>query len=65
VSWRQNSRARWLREEDKYTQFFHRLANLHRISNLVESLVVNGTMTHDSAEIKEHIVNFYKQLYVE
>jgi hypothetical protein len=33
--------------------------------NLVESLVKNGTMTFVSAEIKEHIVNFYKQLYAE
>jgi hypothetical protein len=56
-SWRQKSRALWLREGDKNTKFFHRLANSYGRHNLVESLVVNGNMTSDSAEIKEHIVN--------
>jgi hypothetical protein len=65
VSWRQKSRALWLREGDNNTKFFHRLANSHRRNNLVESLVVNGNMTADLVVIKEHIVNFYKQLYSE
>jgi len=60
VSWRQKSRALWLREGDNNTRFFHRLANLHRRNNSVESLVVNGTVMSDSVEIKEPIVNFYK-----
>jgi len=63
ASWRQKSRALWLREGDKNTKKFHRLANLYGRHNSVEPLVVNGNMTSDS--IEEHIVNFYKQLYVE
>jgi hypothetical protein len=58
-------KALWFREGDKNTKLFHRLANLHRRNNLVESLVVDGNMTSDSIVIKEHIVNFYKQLYFE
>jgi hypothetical protein len=65
VSWRLKSRALWLREEDNNTKFFHHLANSHRRNNLVESLVVNGNRMSYFVEIKEHIVNFHKQLYLE
>jgi hypothetical protein len=65
VSSRQKSRALWLREGDNNTNFFHHLANLHSRNNSVESLVVDGNMTDDSVVIKDHIVNFYRQLYSE
>jgi hypothetical protein len=31
----------------------------------VDSLVINGSMSSDSTEIREHIVQFYKRLYSE
>jgi hypothetical protein len=44
VSWRQKSRL-WLREGDKCTKFFHRVANSNRRNNFIEQLVVNGTVS--------------------
>jgi len=41
ISWRQKSRALWLKEGDKCTKFFHRVANSNRRSNFIESLSVN------------------------
>jgi len=47
ISWRQKSRAIWLKEGDKCTNFFHQIANSNRRSNSVESLSVNGSVTSD------------------
>ena len=42
VSWRQKSRAVWLKEGDKNTRFFHKMANAHQRRNSVASVKVNG-----------------------
>jgi hypothetical protein len=65
VSWRQKSRALWLKEGDWNTMFFHRLANSHRRNNTVAAMMVEGNKTKDPAVIQEHIVHFYKTLYSE
>jgi hypothetical protein len=65
VSWRQKSRALWLREGDNNTKFFHRLANSNRRHNSIESLVVEGNTIVEADEIKNHIVEYYKNLYSE
>ena len=33
MSWRQKSREVWLKEGDRNTRFFHRMANAHRRKN--------------------------------
>jgi hypothetical protein len=65
TSWRQKSRALWLKEGDKNTKFFHRVANSHRKFNQVDSLNINGIISRNPAEIKEHLVHFYSNLYLE
>jgi FixJ family two-component response regulator len=59
VSWRQKSRALQLKEGDNNKKFFHRLANLNKRNNSIESLMVDGNMTKESAIIQDHTVNFY------
>jgi hypothetical protein len=65
VSWRQKSRALWLREGDKNTKFFHRVANSNRRNNSIESLLINGSLTSNVPTMKTHIVQFYSHLYSE
>jgi len=45
--------------------FFHRVANSHRKFNHVDSLNINGAMSKNPIEIKEHIVHYYNKLYFE
>jgi hypothetical protein len=55
----------WLKEGDKNTNIFHRVANSHRKFNRVDSLIINGIISKNPVEIKEHLVHFYKNLYLE
>ena len=42
ISWRQKSRETWLKEGDRNTSFFHRMANAHRRRNCLNSICING-----------------------
>lgn len=63
ISWRQKSRALWLKEGDKCTKFFHRVANSNRRSNSIESLSVNGSISSDQQVIRDPAAQFYKSLF--
>lgn len=65
IAWRQRSRALWLKEGDRNTKFFHRTANCHRRYKNIDKLSVNGVCTGEPTVIKEEIINFYHNLYVE
>jgi hypothetical protein len=47
ISWRQKSRALWLKEGDKYTKFFYRVANSNSRYNSIETLSINGLVSFD------------------
>ena len=65
ISWRQKSRELWLKEGDKNTKFFHKVANSHRRYNTISSLMVNGDLTTDQQVIADCITQFYTGLYSE
>ena len=65
ISWRQKSRALWLQERDKNSKFFHRLANSHRIANSIAKLSIDGNMSYNQNDIKDHIASFYEHLCTE
>ncbi|XP_059658611.1 uncharacterized protein LOC132304928 [Cornus florida] len=63
ISWCQKSRALWLKEGDRNTKFFRRLANAHRRSNHIERIRVDDQEL--CREVHMGIVSFYKRLYTE
>ena len=47
ISWRQKSRVLCVREGDRNTKFFHRIANSHRRVNSIDRLMVDGVLSSD------------------
>ncbi|KAK4607051.1 hypothetical protein RGQ29_001035 [Quercus rubra] len=62
---RQKSRALFLKEGDRNTKFFHRIANSHRRSNTIDRLMVVGELSTDQGIIEGCITQFFRQLYSE
>uniref|UniRef100_A0A2N9EX59 Reverse transcriptase domain-containing protein n=1 Tax=Fagus sylvatica TaxID=28930 RepID=A0A2N9EX59_FAGSY len=62
---RQKSRVLWLKEGDKNTKYFHKIANSHRRHNSIRHLTINGELSSNLADIKAQIIEFYKNLYSE
>ncbi|RVX11718.1 Transposon TX1 uncharacterized 149 kDa protein [Vitis vinifera] len=65
VHWRQLSRELWLREGDRNTGFFHRMANAHRRVNNLIKIKINGVRLTEDQEVRDGIVNAYQQLLSE
>ena len=63
ISWRQRSRCKWLKEGDKNTKFFHRMASARRRNNRITSLVDGDVRLSDRENIVNHIKDFFATLY--
>jgi len=53
LAWRQRSRALWLKEGDKNTKFFHKVANAHKRSNNIAQLMIEEEPLIDPLGIGE------------
>ncbi|RVW19996.1 LINE-1 retrotransposable element ORF2 protein [Vitis vinifera] len=65
IHWRQLSRELWLKEGDRNTGYFHRMANAHRRNNTLDRIKINGVWLSEEQEVKEGIVNVFQQLLSE
>ena len=65
ISWRQKSREVWLREGDRNTSFFHRMANSHRRRNCLSKIKINGIWLIEEQEIKGGVVSAFQNLMVD
>ncbi|RVW26389.1 putative ribonuclease H protein [Vitis vinifera] len=59
--WRQLSREVWLKEGDKNTGFFHRMANAHRNNNTLDRVKIDGVWLEENQEVREGIANAFQQ----
>ena len=62
ISWRQKSRETWLKEGDRNTSFFHRMANSHRRRNCINSICINGRRLDKEDDIKKGLVDAFQNL---
>ena len=65
ICWKKKSRVVCIKEGDKNTIFFHRMANSHRRFNSIDKLMVDGVLSSNQGSIKECITSFYRQVYSE
>jgi hypothetical protein len=63
ISWRQKSIIKWLKEGDKCANFFHLMGNSNKRNNTIDSLLINGSLSSNSAMIRDHAVNFYESMF--
>lgn len=62
ISSRQKSWALWLKEGDKCTKFFHRVANPNKRNNAIDTLTIDDIASSDQSVIKEHIAGHFEEL---
>jgi hypothetical protein len=65
ISWKQKSRVKWLKEGDKCTKFFHLMANSNKRFNSIESLIIDGSLSSNPDDIRDHAANYYESLFTE
>ena len=52
-----------IKEGDKNTKFFHKVANSRKMYNYLSILEVDGVIYEEESEVATQVVQFYKNLY--
>ena len=65
IHWRRLSREIWLKEGDRNTGFFHRMASAHHRNNSLDRIKINGEWLSEEQEIREGIANAFHNLHSE
>ncbi|RVW65252.1 putative ribonuclease H protein [Vitis vinifera] len=65
IHWRQLSRELWLREGDKNTGYFHRMANAHQRRHTMERVKISGVWLSEECTVRTGIVDAFHRLLTE
>lgn len=64
MKWRQKGKAKWARDGDGNTIYFHMMATAYRKRNFIDRLEVEGVGIIENEEgIESEAINFFKRLY--
>ena len=63
IYWQQRSHDKQLKEGDRNTEYFHRMANGRKRRNLIISMEDEGRTIEGDAELLAHATDYYKNLF--
>lgn len=62
IYWKNRSKQQWLEAGDHNTKFFHVIASHRNKKNRINYLDIQGQNTTHVADMKKHVIEYYKQL---
>ena len=62
---RQKSRAKWIKEGDSNSAYFHKVINFRRSSNAVHGILIDGAWVQQPNLVKNEAVNFFLERFTE
>jgi len=63
--WKERANMLWFKDEDRNTIFFHVVVKTRNNSSGIHHLLIDNEVIEDPKIIENHILDFYKNLYVE
>lgn len=63
--WAQASRAKWIKEGDKNTKYFHIMASIRQRKNLIEHLKMGDNIIDDPDQLKCEATAFFSKIFKE
>lgn len=65
IFWPQRSKIKWLKEGDRNTKFFHKVASQHKNNNNIQRIWLNGEWVQNQDVIHQEVEEYYMNLFKE
>ncbi|XP_058092153.1 uncharacterized protein LOC131238046 [Magnolia sinica] len=62
ISWKQKARAKWIKEGDRNTKYFHSITSMHARVNRINSIMLNGYLSEDRETISQEAISYFQGL---